>query len=77
MGRRYAIKPEIRDQLKQSAQEAAEMNSKVPGSGYAYVMGFVKAIAESKFTKNADKVEQIRIFLQEFDRSKNEKKDRK
>lgn len=53
------------------------MNRTDPGSGYAYAMGFVKAIAESKFTKNADKVEQIRIFLQEFDRSKNEKKDRK
>lgn len=71
------MKPEIRDQLKQSAQEAAEMNSKDPGNGYAYAMGIIKAIAESEFTKNADKIERIRIFLQEFDRSKNEKKDRK
>lgn len=68
---------EYQAELKKRAREAAEMNKADPGSGYAYAMGFVKAIAESKFTKNADKVERIRIFLQEFDRSKGEEKDRK
>ena len=73
------MNPEYMESLKEIAQEAADMNSKDQGkgSGYAYAMGVVKAIAESRFTRNAEKVEQIRIFLQEFDRSKNEKKDRK
>lgn len=62
------MNPEYQAELKKSARKAAEMDKADPGSGYAYAMGFVKAIAESKFTKNADKVERIRIFLQEFDR---------
>lgn len=71
------MKPEIRDQLKESAEEAADMNRKDPGSGYAYAMGVVTAIAESKHTRNADKVERIRIFLREFKQSKGEEKDQR
>lgn len=71
------MRPEYLENLKKSVQEAAEMNSKDPGNGYAYAMGIIKAIAESEFTKNADKIERIRIFLQEFDRLRREEKDRK
>ena len=71
------MRPEYLENLKKGAQEAAEMNKADPGSGYAYAMGIIKAIAENEFTKNADKIERIRIFLQEFDRSKGEEKDRK
>ena len=71
------MKPEIRDQLKESAKGAADMNRKDPGNGYAYAMGVVKAIAESKHTKNADKIEQSRIFLREFKQSKGEEKDQR
>ena len=63
--------------LKKSAKEAADMNRKDPGSGYAYAMGVVTAIAESKHTKNADKVERIRIFLREFKQSKGKEKDQR
>ena len=60
--------------LKESAEEAADMNRKDPGSGYAYAIGVVTAIAESKHTENADKVERIRIFLREFKQSKGDEK---
>ena len=68
------MNPEYLEHIKKDAQDAAEMNRTDPGSGYAYAMGVVKAIAESKFTRNAEKVEQIRIFLQEFNQSKGKEK---
>ena len=71
------MNPEYRESLERTAREAADMNRKDPGSGYAYAMGVVTAIAESKHTKNADKVERIRIFLREFKQSKGEEKDQR
>lgn len=64
------MNPEYRESLERTAREAAEMNRKEPGNGYAYALGAVRAIAEDKCLKPAEKIERIKVFLQVFDEKK-------
>lgn len=60
------MKSECREQIKRLANEAAELNRKDPGSGYAYAIGILTAIAEDKHMQTAEKMARIRTFLGSF-----------
>lgn len=60
------MNPKYKAELKKSACEAVEMNRKEPGSGYAYAIGILTAIAEDKHMQTAEKMARIRTFLGSF-----------
>lgn len=66
------MKSECREQIKRLANEAAELNRKDPGSGYAYALGTVKGVAESRHMKPEEKIDQICEFLRTFEEAKEE-----
>lgn len=53
--------------IRESAREAAELNKKRPGDGYAYAVGTIRATLTDSMTPAEEKVAQAVLFLVDFD----------
>lgn len=66
-----------RESVAKRAEEAASLEQvKGAGMGCAYIVGAVKAMAESVLHTPDEKVEQITLLLEQFDRALAAQKDK-
>lgn len=53
--------------IRASAREAAELNRKNPGDGYAYALGTIRAMLTDGMAPAEEKVARAVLFLVDFD----------
>lgn len=59
-----------RHSLTQDAKQAAALERRINGNGFAYASGAVQAILESEYCPDDERVERAILFLSEFEKER-------